>query len=211
MDKPVQIRDLADFLRERKVKIMETDRENAILIPLVEKDGEAHILFEVRSDFVSQPGEVCFPGGRIEQGERPQDCALRETVEELGIPMHLIRLLGPFDILHNYTNVTIHPFVGVISYEDVRNLRISAEEVKEVFLVPLSFFLENEPFVYSYEVVPQIGEDFPYHMLDCADKYNWRRGHCTVPIFQYEGKIIWGITARIVIHFMEALQNEKNR
>lgn len=207
MDSGLQISVLADFLRERKVRIMETYKENAVLIPFVEKDGEAHILFEIRSDKVPQPGEVCFPGGRVEEKEKPQDCAVRETVEELGIPKHLIKVLGPFDVLHNYTNVTIYPFVGLISYEDVKNVKLNEDEVKEIFLVPVSFFMEQEPFVYQYEVVPQIGEDFPYHMLDCADKYNWRRGRCTVPIFQYEDKTIWGITARILIHFMKIMRD----
>lgn len=206
MDKDMKITELADFLKERKVNIMETRWENAVLIPFVEKDGQAHILFEVRSGSVSQPGEVCFPGGHIEKKERPLDCAVRETREELGIPKHCIKVLGPFDVLHNYTNVTIHPFVGMISYEDVKNMEINEAEVKETFLVPVSFFTENEPYVYEYDVVPQIGDDFPYHMLDSADKYNWRRGRCAVPIFQYEGKCIWGITARILCHLLENIK-----
>lgn len=67
-----------------------------MLIPLVEKDGELHLLFEVRAKHMeSQPGEICFPGGHVEQGENPKDAALRETFEELGIPTEKIELIGP--------------------------------------------------------------------------------------------------------------------
>lgn len=207
MDTRMRITELVDYLKERKIGIMETYRENAVLIPFVEIDGEACILFEVRSDNVPQPGEVCFPGGRMEPKERALDCALRETKEELGIPPHQIKVLGPFDVLHNYTNVTIYPYIGIVSNEALKKMELNSDEVKETFLVPVSFFTETEPFVYEYEVVPQIGDDFPYHMLDSADKYNWRRGRCTVPIFQYEDKVIWGITARILCHLLENLKN----
>ena len=47
----------------------------AVLVPLVRRRGAAHLLFEVRADTLNrQPGEVCFPGGRIEAGEPPTTC-----------------------------------------------------------------------------------------------------------------------------------------
>ena len=56
----------------------------AVLVPLVYRKGEPWLLFEVRADTLGrQPGEVCFPGGRMEGVETPTDCALRETEEEL--------------------------------------------------------------------------------------------------------------------------------
>ena len=55
----------------------------AVLCPLVERPDGLHLLFEVRSAALHrQPGEVCFPGGRMEAGETPEQCALRETEEE---------------------------------------------------------------------------------------------------------------------------------
>ena len=59
----------------------------AVLCPLVERPEGVHLLFEVRSRTVSQGGEVCFPGGRMEPGEMPQSCALRETWEETGLTL----------------------------------------------------------------------------------------------------------------------------
>ena len=69
----------------------------AVLIPLVWQKDEMYLLLEVRSGTVSQPGEICFPGGGVEKKERPMDCVVRETQEETGIPKHAIRILGQFD------------------------------------------------------------------------------------------------------------------
>lgn len=194
------------LLEGRKPQIMEMHRHCAVLIPLVwEKDG-VHILFEVRSDDVSQPGEVCFPGGLVEGKEKPVECVVRETQEETGIPKHAIRILGQFDSMCNYTNVQIDTFVGVVAHEDVKKAKINETEVRELFLVPVSFFEKTSPFVYQYRVEPRIGEDFPYEMLgDCPDKYHWRGGRFTVPIYRYQDRVIWGITARILSHFLEEI------
>ena len=60
----------------------------AVLCPLVERPDGLHLLFEVRSAALHrQPGEVCFPGGRMEAGETPEQCALRETVVCLPFPV----------------------------------------------------------------------------------------------------------------------------
>ena len=61
-----------------------TDRY-AVLIPWVKKEDGDALLLEVRSEKVKQPGEVCFPGGRVEPGETTAEAAVRETCEELGL------------------------------------------------------------------------------------------------------------------------------
>lgn len=58
----------------------------AVLCPLVEREDGLHFLYEVRAAPSVRAGEVCFPGGRMETGESPAECALRETEEELAIP-----------------------------------------------------------------------------------------------------------------------------
>ena len=70
------------------------DPNYAILVPLVETDSGDALLLEVRSQFVRQPGEVCFPGGRAEAGETAAEAAVRETCEELGIEPGAIELLS---------------------------------------------------------------------------------------------------------------------
>ena len=61
-------------------KLQDVNREYAVLVPLVERPEGLSLLYEVRAHTLRrQPGEVCFPGGRIEGVESPEECALRET------------------------------------------------------------------------------------------------------------------------------------
>ena len=76
---------LEEKLRGREPGLMDASGQYAVLVPLVEREGKLHILYEVRSqDMRRQPGEVCFPGGRIEGDETPEACAIRETEEAPG-------------------------------------------------------------------------------------------------------------------------------
>ena len=81
---------------QRELSIQGAVGEWAILVPLVEVAGELCLLFETRAETLigHQPGEVCFPGGRREAGERPDETALRETFEELGIPPEEVEILA---------------------------------------------------------------------------------------------------------------------
>ena len=74
----------------------ETAFRSAVLIPLVQVGGEWHILFEVRSfKMRKQPGDISFPGGRIDATDQsPLAAALRETSEELGVDLEQITILG---------------------------------------------------------------------------------------------------------------------
>lgn len=210
----MDIKNLKHVLGKRKPRIMEIKKESAVFLPIVQWNDELSLLFEVRSNELKhQPGEVCFPGGRRESGETLQQCVCRETAEELGIDEAEVEVYGQFDTLHNYTNVTIHTFIGTISEYAMKLLKFqndgkaeyisNSSEVQELFLVPLSFFLNTEPYVYPFSVKPQIGDDFPYEMIDSIEKYQWLEGQYTVPIFRYQNNVIWGITARILCHFLE--------
>ena len=80
-------------------EIQDVKQQYAVLVPLVEGPEGPSLLFEVRaSTLAHQPGEVCFPGGRVEPGESPKDCALRETFEELAIPPGEVELIAPLDL-----------------------------------------------------------------------------------------------------------------
>lgn len=86
----------------------------AVFIPLIEIDGEDHILFEVRSQNIAQPGEVSFPGGRLEEGEGFKDAALRETMEELLLANEDIEYLGYSSMILNSSFRHIKSFYGRI-------------------------------------------------------------------------------------------------
>ena len=146
----------------------------AVLVPLVRRRGAAHLLFEVRADTLNrQPGEVCFPGGRIEAGEPPTTCALREMEEELSIPPDAVHLLAELDFLYHQSGTLIHPILAEVDAGALRHMRVNTAEVKDTFLVPFSFFLKHKPILYSYDLEPHIPEDFPYHLLGYETGYPW--------------------------------------
>lgn len=172
------------------------------------KKNELFLLYEVRSEALNrQPGEVCFPGGKVEEGETYLNCALRETAEELDIPAESIKIIAQLDYIHAYSDFSMYPFLGAIDYEDIGKIRINYSEVKEVFLVPLSFLMETEPLIYHFDVLPNVQEDFPYEKINAENGYNWRKGKLTVPIYQYEGRTIWGLTARITHNLINTIKN----
>ena len=176
----------------------------AVLCPLLEKGGELHLLFEVRAKSLhSQPGEVCFPGGRREPGEDAVRCALRETEEELAIPARSVEVLGLTDFIHNQAGFILQPVLGRIDPAALSLLRPSPDEVAEVFTVPLSFFQTHTPAVYSYELTPEVPADFPYEDVGIPETYSWRSGQVVVPVWNFEGHAIWGMTARIVRSLVE--------
>ena len=183
--------------------LMGARKEFAVLCPVVEKEDGLHLLFEVRSGNVSQAGEVCFPGGRMEPGETPEETALRETWEELSIPRDEVSLLGRPDFICNQSGFLLHPVIGLVSEAGFQAIRPSEAEVAEYFTVPLSFFRNTPPQIYHYDLLPQVPEDFPYEAIGVSRDYPWRRGRQNVPVWFYEGHAIWGMTGRIVMHLIE--------
>lgn len=175
-------------------------REYAVLCPLVEREGQAHLLFEVRAAELSQGGEVCFPGGRRELCESSAEAALRETEEELAIPRGEIQLLGTPDFLCSQRGFLLRPHLGLISPAGFAALSPSPSEVAEVFTVPLTFFRDTPPELYTYDLLPQSPPDFPYEEVGVSQDYPWARGRVDVPVWHWQGRAIWGMTARIVRH-----------
>ena len=180
--------------------------EYAVLCPFLDLPEGLHLLFEVRANGLRQGGEVCFPGGRLEPGETPGACALRETEEELAIPRGEVHLLGPVDFLCSQAGFLMRPYVGLVSPAGLSALSPSPAEVAETFTVPFSFFRETEPEVYVYDLVSVPPADFPYEAVGVQPDYPWARGRVDVPIWHWQGHAVWGMTARIVrelVRFME--------
>ncbi len=179
----------------------------AVLVPLVEREGEFHLLFEVRADTLRrQPNEVCFPGGRIEGNETAQACAMRETTEELGIPASAIRVIGGLDYIAHHSNIIIYPVLAQIDPAAIDNMAVSSDEVKDTFLVPLSFFREHPPALYVYDLIPTAEEDFPYEQIGFREPYSIQAGKMVVPVYdKYGGYVVWGLTGRIVRWLMKAM------
>ena len=171
-----------------------------MLIPLVKRADGLHLLFEKRSGNIKQPGDICFPGGRIEEGESITECALRETDEEIGITD--VEVIGQFDSILEVNRITMHTVVGVITEESIKNARINPDEVADIFTVPLDFFAYAEPMSHTVRII-QDTADFPYEETGIRKDYKWRVGHQEIFIYHYENRIIWGLTARIARWFAD--------
>ncbi|MCI5687702.1 MAG: CoA pyrophosphatase [Emergencia sp.] len=190
--------DIKKTFAEREPAPIGEHRFFSVLVPFVEKDGELYILYEVRAKaMASQPGEICFPGGHVEAGESPRDCALRETFEEIGIPAEKISLMGAGNILYGYANYTLYTYLGAVDYETYCSAKLQKDEVDEIFLVRLSDFEKHPPKVFSEKVYTEIDKDFPYEEVGIGRDYAWRVGRWDIPIYQIDGRVIWGLTARI--------------
>lgn len=180
-------------------------RVAAVVAPLVPAPGGISLLFQVRAATLrSQPGEVCFPGGKLEPGEAPSSAALRETREELGLPEGAVRLLAPLDLLVLPFNLVIHPYLGAI--DDPAAMRPDPAEVAEVFTAPLSFFMGTEPARSPARVVIEAGREFPDILFPKRRPYGFREGRYDILRYDWRGFVIWGITARLVKSLVDALR-----
>ncbi|MBK5252359.1 MAG: CoA pyrophosphatase [Peptostreptococcaceae bacterium] len=180
----------------------------SVLLPIVEVDGRIHLLFEVRSsNLKTQPREICFPGGGIEKNEAPSQSALRETMEELNLTQKQIRLIGAIDRISTPFNLFIYCYVGILDIKNINNISFSRDEVQSVFTVPLDFFLENDPHIHYLGMKLDIPVDFPFDKIQNGKGYNWRNGHYPVHFYEYDGNVIWGMTARMVHNFANILKD----
>ncbi|QIB69185.1 CoA pyrophosphatase [Aminipila butyrica] len=206
--KKLNLPEIKELFKNRKPHAIGYYKYFSVLVPLVEKDGEVYLLYEIRAKSLkTQPGEICFPGGGLEPGETRRQCAIRETYEELGIKKKDIRIISEMDSLYTYSNFTMYCFLGEIPYSALMEAKINTDEVQEFFLVPLDYIKNQQPFIYKVDIVPEIGEDFPYNLLKLDNGYNWRKGKSEVPVYVYEDKVIWGLTARITHNLANILKH----
>ena len=163
----------------------------AVLIPLLEKDGEYHLLFTKRTDTLrDHKGQVSFPGGRCENHDATAlETALRESYEEIGLCSETVDILGALDDRPTmHTNYLITPYVGVIPWPC--ELNIDPVEVDEVFTVPVSTLLDKD-------TLRQ--EDDPAND-GTSDGY----------FYYCDNRIIWGATARIITQFLDIWSKAAN-
>lgn len=180
---------IKEVLSNRTPKLLEDQdalqKHGAVLIPLFKEGGEYKVLFTKRTDTVeTHRGQISFPGGRIDAGDRTLlDTALRETEEEIGLARDAVTVLGRADDAGTLSsNYIVHPFVGLIPYP--YPFRLSSEEVKQLIKAPLSLFFDMEA-ILDVEYEGKIYRNLAY---TC------------------DGEVIWGATARIMRNLVEILR-----
>lgn len=203
----MDINRLIDKINNRVPQPMDVNKKYAILIPLIKINDRWELIFELRAkNLKSQPGEISFPGGRVEKGETFKEAAIRETIEELRIGMDNINYIGELDYLVTYQNITIHCFLATISGITVDKIQPNPDEVDHLFTVPVDFFLKNEPERYNLDLTTIDNDEFPYNLIPNGRKYKWRRGIHSVLFYRYKEYIIWGYTAKMTKHLIDIIK-----
>ncbi len=181
-------------------------KKYAVGIPFLVKDDEIRILFEVRASHLNTlPGDICLPGGKIEPGEQPIQAVIREISEELLLPQDQIELLGASDLYITGKESVIYPFPVLLHNYDFTFVK---DEVKEVFTVPLGFFLDTEPEAATSSIVEAPQEDFPFHRINGGRAYPWLKATRKILFYQYEERTIWGLTAKILHSFVQIMKRD---
>lgn len=203
----MNINEIKDKIKNIEPKPIDEDFRFSVLVPLIEINGQLNLIYEVRSKTIRQPGEISFPGGKIEECESPVDAAMRETWEELGIKKENIEILAELDYATSKGGSFVYSFFGFIKNIEATEIVYSHDEVSELFCVPLSFFLENEPEKYYMNYYPQADNDFPYNLVNDGINYNWGNIRYPVYFYKYGNYVIWGLTAKITYSLINKIKN----
>ena len=159
----------------------------AVLVPLVDRPAGLTVLLTQRTEHLhSHAGQISFPGGHTDPGDAtPEETALRETEEEIGLHRHHVETLGRLNQYVTRTGFSITPVVALVTPPFETNP--DPEEVDEVFEVPLSFFLDPANHQrHSREFESRTRE---FHAMPFGDYY------------------IWGATAGMLINLYEVLSD----
>lgn len=157
----------------------------AVLIGLIGHPEGPSVVLTHRQPFLkNHAAEISLPGGRVETTDaHPSAAALRETFEEVGVPLDSVELLGCLPPYRTVTDFRVYPFVGWI--EPPVDFVIDEAEVAEVFEMPLDFVLERAN--WRLEKALLRGEEHEFYVID------------------YPGHRIWGATAAILVQLADAL------
>ncbi|MDX9886923.1 CoA pyrophosphatase [Thauera sp.] len=164
----------------------EAHKPAAVLLPLVLRDDAPSLLLTKRTDHLHHhPGQISFPGGRVEEADTsPIDTALRETEEEIGLHRRHIELIGTLPDYLTGTGFRVTPVVGLVT--PPFELTLDAFEVAEAFEVPLSHFLD--PANHEQHSIMHEGRLRHFHAMP------------------YQGYFIWGATAGIIMSLYRVLR-----
>ncbi|UWQ04650.1 CoA pyrophosphatase [Aliiroseovarius crassostreae] len=160
-------------------------RPAAVLVPLIHEQGALRLILTKRASHLKHhPGQIAFPGGKIDAEDKsPSAAALREAWEEIGLPRDAVELIGELPPHETVTSYTVTPILGLVT----RPFEVVPErgEVEEVFTVP-------------FEHVSNLAKYAKQGRI-------WQgriRYYETVPFGPY---YIWGATARMLRALAERL------
>jgi 8-oxo-dGTP pyrophosphatase MutT (NUDIX family) len=164
----------------------EAARPAAVLVPIVLHDAPSLLRTTRAAHLARHAGQVAFPGGRLEAGESPEDAALRETEEEIGLPRAWPRLLGRMPLHLTGTGYAVTPVLGLL--EPGFALAPDAGEVDEVFEFPLATLLDP--------TAPR------------RESREWKGHMREYWVWPHDRHFIWGATASIMVNLARVLRGD---
>lgn len=170
-------REAPDLLSDARFAKGDVQTPAAVLIAVTDRPENPGVVLTQRPNSMrDHPGQVAFPGGKIDHGEDAVTAALREAEEELAMPREAVRLIGTSDLYTTGTGFDVTPVLGVVPPD--LDLMPNPAEVEDWFEAPLALLLdrsnwkENEVF--------------------------WRGATRRYLEMDYSGFRIWGVTAAII-------------
>lgn len=146
-------------------------RAAAVLVGLIEREAGYSVLLTRRSDTLrSHTGQVAFPGGRQDPGERPWETALREAHEEVGLEPHFVSLAGLSTPYETGSGYLITPVVGFV--RPGFQLTPNPGEVADIFETPFGFLMDPANYQEHERALPS-GETRRFYAMTHEEQYIW--------------------------------------
>jgi len=171
------------FSRTPEIVVGNGFKPAAVLIPIQESaDGDYIVLTKRGDNMPTHKGQIAFPGGRVHAGDTDLVAtALRESHEEIGVVPEHVRVLGRLDEFTAGYGIVVTPVVGVIPPQ--YDFRLDPAETTAVASVPIRALMEPGTYVKNAHLSPG--------------------GHPSYHFYVNNGWDIWGVTARILVQFLE--------
>ena len=178
---------LSSLAVERSLPVDDELGEAAILLAVTKDVDNPRIILTKRAEHLnSHRGEVAFPGGKWEEGDTDLlMTALRETEEEIGLPLNQVDVIASLPVSYTRYNMRVRSYVGMIPAG--LSLVANPEELDAVFDVPVEYFLDQTNLTVDHFTGPGYSLDMPCYI--------------------YKGYRIWGFSLVVLIEFLNLSLN----